>query len=84
MARNLETYYDPEGSKLVGANGVPLRVADKLRPSQLLVATTEFSKIEVSVSSLCSESTLSSDPWIHCPACAVTDRLLLNDGKLLL
>lgn len=82
MARNLETYYDPDGMPLIAADGTRLNVSEELRPSQLSSAVTEFSKFEVSVSTLSSESTLSSDPWIHCPACAVTDRTSLNDGKL--
>jgi hypothetical protein len=80
--RNLETYFDPEGSPLV-INGTPLtQVAAQIKPDQLVTATTEFSKFEVSVSSLYAESSCSfDDPWIHCPACASTLRSELNDGE---
>lgn len=80
--RNLETYFDPNGSPLITADGTHLtQVAAELKPDQLVIATTEFSKVEVSVSSLYSESACCDDPWIHCPACAVTLRDKLDDGE---
>lgn len=82
MARNLETYFEPSGAKLVDREGRSLQVTEELKPSQLVVATTEFSAYEVSVSSLQSATALNDDPWAHCPACAVTDRTRLDDGEL--
>jgi hypothetical protein len=79
--QNLERYFDPQGCQLYTPKNIPLKAAPGLEADQLIIACTEFSKMEISVSSLYSESELSSDPFIHCPACATTLRTKLNDGE---
>lgn len=79
--QNLERYFNPEGCQLYTPENVRLKAAPGLQSDHLTIAVTEFSKMEISISSLYSESELSSDPFIHCPACASTVRTVLSDGK---
>ena len=73
---NLERHYDPSGNQVVDADGQ--RSTATLKAEQLVMAMMEFSKVESTASAV---HQATSDPFLHCPCCAVPAREALNNGE---
>ena len=76
---NLEHFYTPGGSVLMGGEGTVFTAT--LKPEQLITTMLEFGKVQDAQQQ--DFQPTGTDPLAHCLVCALPTRETLDDGELL-